>query len=95
MLRLVLIVLLVFVVLSTVHRRFAPAASGLAVGLALALIHLISIPVDNTSVNPARSIAAAVFAGPDALGQVWVFLLAPVLGAAIAGLASKTLHRSR
>ena len=60
---------------------FAPAA----IGLALTLIHLVSIPVTNTSVNPARSLATAWFAGPEALSQVWLFLLAPLLGAFIAG----------
>jgi aquaporin Z len=87
--------LLVFVVLSTVHRRFAPAASGLAVGLALALIHLISIPVDNTSVNPARSLGVAVFAGGDALEQLWAFIVFPVLGAALGALAWWAVDDSR
>ncbi|WP_051276716.1 aquaporin Z [Marmoricola sp. URHB0036] len=62
-------------------KGFAP----LAIGLALTLIHLISIPVSNTSVNPARSIGPAVFAGGDALTQLWVFLVAPVVGGLIAG----------
>ena len=64
----------------------APAGFGpLAIGLALTVIHLISIPVTNTSVNPARSIGVAWFAGGDALGQVWLFIVAPIIGAAIAG----------
>ncbi len=79
--------LLSFVVLSTVHRRFAPAASGLAVGLALTLIHLISIPIDNTSVNPARSLGVAVFAGGDALEQLWAFFVFPLVGAALGAFA--------
>jgi aquaporin Z len=87
--------LLVFVVLSTVHRRFAPAASGLAVGLALALIHLISIPVDNTSVNPARSLGVAVFAGGDALEQLWAFIVFPLAGAALGVLAWWAVDDSR
>jgi aquaporin Z len=62
-------------------KGFAP----LAIGLALTLIHLVSIPVSNTSVNPARSIGPALFAGGDALAQLWVFLIAPVVGALIAG----------
>ena len=66
---------------------FAP----LAIGLALTLFHLIAIPVDNASLNPARSIATAVFGGPEALGQLWVFLVAPVVGALIAGLTWKPL----
>jgi aquaporin Z len=64
---------------------FAP----LAIGITLTVIHLISIPVSNTSVNPARSIAAAIYAGPDALGQLWVFILVPLVGGAIAGLTFK------
>jgi aquaporin Z len=87
--------LLVFVVLSTVHRRFAPAASGLAVGLALALIHLISIPVDNTSVNPARSFGVAVFAGGDALEQLWAFFVFPAVGAVVGALAWWAVDDSR
>jgi aquaporin Z len=83
------------VVLSTVHRRFAPAASGLAVGLALALIHLISIPVDNTSVNPARSFGVAVFAGGDALEQLWAFFVFPVVGAVVGALAWWAVDDSR
>jgi aquaporin Z len=87
--------LLVFVVLRTVHRRFAPAASGLAVGLALALIHLISIPVDNTSVNPARSLGVAVFAGGDALEQLWAFFVFPAAGAVLGALAWWAVDDSR
>jgi aquaporin Z len=62
-------------------RGFAP----LAIGLCLTLIHLVSIPVDNTSVNPARSTGPALFAGADALGQLWIFWLAPLVGGLIAG----------
>jgi aquaporin Z len=62
-------------------KGFAP----LAIGLALTLIHLVSIPVSNTSVNPARSIGPALFVGGDALVQLWAFIVAPVVGALIAG----------
>lgn len=64
---------------------FAPLAIGLT------LIHLISIPITNTSVNPARSLGVAVFAGGDHLAQVWLFFVAPILGAVIAGLSYKFL----
>ena len=64
-------------------RGFAP----LAIGLSLTLIHLVSIPMTNTSVNPARSTGPAIFAGADALGQLWLFWLAPLAGGVIAGLA--------
>ena len=67
--------------------KAAPAGfAPLAIGLGLTLIHLISIPVDNTSVNPARSIAAAIFASNGALGQVWLFVVAPLLGGALGAL---------
>lgn len=75
--------LLVFVVNSTTHHRFSAAAGGLTVGFTLVLIHLISIPIDNTSVNPARSLGVAIFAGGDALSQVWAFFVFPVLGAVV------------
>ncbi len=87
--------LLVFVVLSTTHGRFLPAASGLTVGFTLALIHLISIPVDNTSVNPARSFGAAIFAGGDALGQLWAFIVFPIIGAVVGVLVWLFVQESR
>ena len=79
--------LLCFVVLSSTHRKFHSALSGLAIGLVLALIHLVTIPVDNTSVNPARSLGAAVFAGSDALKQLWAFIVFPLIGAVVGVLA--------
>ena len=77
--------LLVFVVLTTTGRRFAPGFGGLVAGITLALIHLVTIPVDNTSVNPARSIATAIFADtdPSALGQLWAFIVFPLIGSVI------------
>jgi aquaporin Z len=83
----VMTAILVFVVLSTTHRKFSPAAGGLAIGLTLTLIHLISIPIDNTSVNPARSFAMAIFAGGDALEQLWAFVVFPLAGALIGAAA--------
>ena len=79
------------VILGATHKRAPVGFAGLAIGLALTLIHLISIPVSNTSVNPARSLGVAWFAGSDALMQVWIFILAPVLGAAIAGFTHSFL----
>jgi aquaporin Z len=75
--------LLVFAVLSTTRKDFAPGFGGVVAGLTLALIHLISIPVDNTSVNPARSFGAAIFAGGDALSQLWAFIVFPIIGALV------------
>ncbi len=65
--------------------------AGIAIGMALTLIHLISIPITNTSVNPARSLSQAIFVGGEPLSQVWLFWLAPILGAIIAGLIYKNL----
>lgn len=81
----VLTALLVLVVLSTTSRKFAPGFGGLVAGLTLTLIHLISIPVDNTSVNPVRSLGMALFADTDtdALQQLWVFIVFPLVGAVV------------
>jgi aquaporin Z len=82
------------VILGTTHKRAPVGFAGLAIGLALTLIHLISIPVTNTSVNPARSTATALFVGDWALRQLWLFWLAPVVGAALAGFAYKSVLES-
>jgi len=79
------------VILGATHKRAPVGFAGLAIGLCLTLIHLISIPVTNTSVNPARSTATAVFVGGWALQQLWLFWIAPVVGAAIAGFLYKAL----
>lgn len=76
----VMTALLVFAVASTTDKKFAPGFGGIAVGFMLALVHMISIPVDNTSVNPARSMGVAVFAGGQAMSQLWVFFVAPIIG---------------
>jgi aquaporin Z len=77
------------VILGVTGREAPIGFAPLAIGLSLTLIHLISIPVTNTSVNPARSTAPAVFVGGDVLEQLWLFWLAPIVGAVLAGL----LHR--
>ena len=74
------------VILGATHKNASPGFGGMAIGLALTLIHLISIPVTNTSVNPARSTTVAIFAGADAIGQLWLFWVAPIVGAILAGL---------
>jgi aquaporin Z len=81
----------VLVILGATHTRAPVGFAGLAIGLALTLIHLISIPVTNTSVNPARSTGPALFAGAWAMGQLWLFWLAPLLGGALAGILHRTV----
>jgi len=81
--------LLVFTVLSATDRIASVAFAGIPIGLVLTLIHLVGIPVDNLSVNPARSIGPAVFVGGWALGQLWLFIVAPLVGA----IAGSAIHR--
>jgi aquaporin Z len=87
--------LLVYVVLATTSRHFPIGFGGLAAGIALALIHMVTIPVDNTSVNPARSFGSALFAGPDALAQLWLFIVFPLIGAAVGALIWIMLDEAR
>jgi aquaporin Z len=79
------------VILGATHKRAPVGFAGIAIGLALTLIHLISIPVTNTSVNPARSTGPAIFVGGWALEQLWLFWVAPIVGAAIGGFVYKTI----
>lgn len=78
------------VIIGATAKAAAPGFAPIAIGLALTLIHLVSIPVTNTSVNPARSLGVAVF-NPAALGQVWLFWVAPIIGAVIAGVSYRFL----
>lgn len=80
------------VILGATSKASSAAMAGLAIGLCLALIHIVSIPVSNTSVNPARSIAAAAFGTGWALEQLWLFIVAPIAGAAAAGFVWKKLE---
>lgn len=77
------------IILGATDDRAPKGFAGLAIGLGLTLIHLISIPVTNTSVNPARSTSQAIFVGDWAIGQLWLFWVAPIAGAALAGVAYK------
>lgn len=83
------------VILGATNKRAPQQLAGVAIGLALTLIHLVSIPVTNTSVNPARSTGPALFVGGWALKQLWLFWLAPVIGAALAGVAYRFLADPR
>ncbi|HEY4077996.1 MAG TPA: aquaporin Z [Rhizomicrobium sp.] len=80
-----------FVILGSTHGRAPAGFAPIAIGLCLTLIHLISIPVTNTSVNPARSTAPALFAGGWAIEQLWLFWVAPIVGAVLAGLAYRSI----
>jgi len=82
-----------FIIIGTTSKGAAVGFAGIPIGLALTLIHLVSIPVTNTSVNPARSTGPALFAGGEYLGQLWLFWVAPIVGAVIAGLFSRWLHQ--
>lgn len=84
-----------FIILGTTHYKAPAGFAGLIIGLGLTLIHLISIPVTNTSVNPARSTSQALFADSWALGQLWLFWVAPIVGAIIAGLVYKYLSPNK
>ena len=76
--------LFLIVIYGTTAKRANPAMAGLAIGLSLTLIHLVIIPITGTSVNPARSLGPALFAGGKALGQLWLFIVAPILGGLVA-----------
>ena len=80
------------VILGAIHKRAPVGFAGIAIGLALTLIHLVSIPVTNTSVNPARSTGPALFVGGWALAQLWLFWVAPIAGALLAGGISRAIR---
>jgi aquaporin Z len=80
------------IILGATDKKAPAGFAGIAIGLTLTLIHLISIPVTNTSVNPARSISQAVFVGDWALSQLWVFIVFPIAGAVIAGFVHRFLN---
>jgi len=89
----VMTMMFLFVIMGATHGKAPAGFAPLAIGLALVMIHLVSIPVTNTSVNPARSTAPALFAGGAALSQLWLFWVAPLVGGAIAGLTYGLLGR--
>ena len=87
----VLTAMLVFTVLAATDRIANAAFAGIPIGLVLTLVHLVGIPVTNTSVNPARSIGPAVFVGDWALGQLWLFIVAPLIGAVLGSVVHRFL----
>ncbi|HNS42565.1 MAG TPA: aquaporin Z [Taishania sp.] len=86
---LVMTFIFLIVILSSTHSKAPSGFAGLAIGLTLTIIHLVSIPITNTSVNPARSTSQAIFVGDWAINQLWLFWLAPIVGAILAGLVYK------
>lgn len=88
----ILTFLLVYVWLAVTHKIAVVGFGGLPIGLALAVIHLIGVPVTGASVNPARSLGPALFAGSPALTQVWLFLVAPLVGGALAAVVHQVTH---
>ena len=90
----VLTAFFLIVIMGATHKNAPAGFAGIAIGLALTLIHLISIPVTNTSVNPARSTGVALMVGNGALSQLWLFWVAPILGGMIGGILYKWLNRN-
>jgi aquaporin Z len=88
----VMTALFLFIILGSTHGRAPVGFAPIAIGLGLTLIHLISIPVTNTSVNPARSTGPALFAGGEYIGQLWLFWAAPLIGAAIGGVLARWMY---
>lgn len=91
----VMTTMFLIVIMGATAKKAAPAMGGLAIGLMLVLIHLISIPITNTSVNPARSTSQAIFAGGDYIPQLWLFWLAPIIGGVLGGLIYRGLLGDR
>lgn len=87
----VMTMMFLFIIIGSTDERAPKGFAPIAIGLGLTLIHLISIPVTNTSVNPARSTAVAIFVGDWAIEQLWLFWLAPILGGIIAGIIYKVV----
>jgi len=87
----VLTLFFLLIILGSTYHKAPKGFAGIAIGLALTLIHLISIPISNTSVNPARSTSQALFAGGEYTAQLWLFWLAPIAGAIVAGIIHRAL----
>lgn len=87
----VMTMMFLFVIMGSTHGKAPAGFAPLAIGLALVMIHLVSIPVTNTSVNPARSTGPALFVGGWAIGQLWLFWVAPLLGGVLGGVIYRVL----
>ena len=88
----VITALFLIVIMGATSKRAPAGFAPIAIGLALVLFHLVSIPVSNASLNPARSTATAILGGPEAIADLWVFWVAPILGGVLGGIASKWLQ---
>lgn len=87
----ILTFIFILVIIVVTGKHGSPEFAGLVIGLTLVLIHLLGIPLTGTSVNPARSFSPAIFAGGEALSQLWVFIVAPIVGGILAAITSKLL----
>ncbi len=87
----VLTFIFLLVIFGSTSEKAPKAFAGISIGLSLAMIHMVSIPITGTSVNPARSIGPAIFVGNDALGELWLFIVAPIIGALLAAFVWKTV----
>ena len=92
MVEVVLTFVFIYTILGVTSNKKMASVSGIVIGLTLAFVHIMGIPLTGTSVNPARSLAPALFVGGEALKQVWVFILAPLVGSAIAAFTYKYTH---
>jgi len=90
----ILTFIFIFTIIGVTSDEGKGGVAGIVIGLTLAFVHIVGIPLTGTSVNPARSIAPAVFAGGDALANVWIFILAPLVGAALAAIVYKLLTKA-
>lgn len=90
----ILTFIFVYLILGVTSDESKGSVAGLVIGLTLTFVHIVGIPLTGTSVNPARSIGPALFAGGDALSSLWVFIVAPLVGAALAALVYKVLNKS-
>jgi len=91
----VLTALFLFVIFGSTHQNSPKGFAGISIGLTLTFIHLVGIPITGTSVNPARSLGPAMLAGGDAISQLWLFIVAPILGGIIAALIWKLIFESK
>ena len=91
----ILTFIFIFTIIGVTSDESKGSIAGVVIGLTLTFVHIVGIPLTGTSVNPARSIAPAVFAGGDALANVWIFIVAPLIGAALAAVIYKALNASK